>query len=116
MGRREELTFHDLATIVRLRKCGLLDCLEGFSTKDAVEATGKMLTANLQRIVVGQAARLIEEVITRGGTKEDLLDATKYGLCCLDANKYGLDLDDAQIKFRYQELYSKYMLKEAKHE
>ena len=25
-------------------------------------------------------------------------------------------LDDAQIKFRYQELYSKYMLKEAKHE
>lgn len=116
MGKREALTFHDLATIVRLRKCGLLDCLEGFSTKTAVEATGRMLTVNQQRIVVGQAARLIEEVITRGGTKEDLLDAIKYGLCCMDANKYGLDLDDAQIKFRYQELYSKYMLKEAKHE
>jgi len=108
--------YYDLVTIIRLRRCGLLDCLEGFSTKDAVEATGRMLTANQQRIIVGQAARLIEEVISRGGTKEDLLDAIKYGLCCLDAQKYGLDLDDAQIKFRYQELYSKYMLKETKHE
>lgn len=116
MGRREELTYHDLATITRLRKCGLMDCLEGFSTKDAVEATGRILTASHQRIVAGQAARLIEVMISRGGTKEDLLDAIKYGLCCLDANKYGLDLDDAQIKFRYQELYSKYMLKESKHE
>jgi hypothetical protein len=114
MGKREALTYHDLATIIRLRKCGLLDSLEDFSTKDAVEATGRMLTASQQRIIVGQAARLIEEVITRGGTKEDLLDAIKYGLCCLDAQKYGLDLDDAQIKFRYQELYSKYMLKEEK--
>lgn len=110
MGRREELTFHDLATIVRLEKCGLLDCLEGFSTKTAVEATGRMLTANRQRIVVGQAARLIEEIMNEHGSKDDLLDAIKYGLCCLDAQKYGLDLDDAQIKFRYQELYSKYML------
>ena len=116
MGRREELTYHDLATIVRLEKNGLLDCLEGFSTKTAVEATGRILTASHQRIVVGQAARLIEEMISRGGTKEDLLDAIKYGLCCLDANKYGLDLDDAQIKFRYHELYSKYMLKEGKYE
>lgn len=116
MAKREALTYHDLATIIRLRKCGLLDCLGDFSTKDAVEATGRMLTASQQRIVVGQAARLIEEVITRGGTKEDLLDAIKYGLCCLDAQKYGLDLDQAQLKFRYQELYSKYMLKEAKHE
>ena len=116
MAKREALTYHDLATIIRLRRCGLLDCLEGFSTKDAVEATGRMLTASQQRIVVGQAARLIEEVITRGGTKEDLIDAIKYGLCCLDAQKYGLDLDQAQLKFRYQELYSKYMLKEAKHE
>ena len=116
MAKREALTYHDLATIIRLRRCGLLDCLEGFSTKDAVGATGRMLTASQQRIVVGQAARLIEEVITRGGTKEDLLDAIKYGLCCLDAQKYGLDLDQAQLKFRYQELYSKYMLKETKHE
>lgn len=110
--------YYDLVTIIRLRKCGLMDCLEGFSTKTAVEATGRMLTANQQRIVVGQAARLIEEVISRGGTKEDLLDAIKYGLCCLDAQKYGLDLDDAQIKFRYQELYSKYMIvaKGDKHE
>lgn len=110
--------YYDLVTIIRLRKCGLMDCLEGFSTKTAVEATGRMLTVNQQRIVVGQAARLIEEVISRGGTKEDLLDAIKYGLCCLDAQKYGLDLDDAQIKFRYQELYSKYMItqKEVKHE
>lgn len=111
MGRREELTYHDLATIVRLEKNGLLDCLEGFSTKTAVEATGRILTASHQRIVVGQAARLIEEILTTQGSREDLLDAIKYGLCCLDANKYGLDLDDAQIKFRYQELYSKYMLK-----
>lgn len=116
MGKREALTFHDLATIVRLKNCGLLDCLEGFSTKTAVEATGRMLTVNQQRIVVGQAARLIEEILTMKGSKEDVLDAIKYGLCCLDAQKYGLDLDDAQIKFRYQELYSKYMLKEAKHE
>lgn len=112
MGRREEL----LATIVRLRKCGLLDCLEGFSTKDAVEATGRMLTANHQRIVVGQAARLIEQILNKKGDRHDLLDAIKYGLCCLDAQKYGLDLDQAQLKFRYQELYSKYMIKEAKHE
>lgn len=76
----------------------------------------RVKTGSPWRAVVGQAARLIEEMISRGGTKEDLLDAIKYGLCCLDANKYGLDLDDAQIKFRYQELYSKYMLKEAKHE
>lgn len=116
MGRKETLRFHDLATIIRLKKCGLMDCLEGFSTKDAVEATGRMLTGNQEMIVVGEAARLIEEVISRGGTKEDLLDAIKYGLCCLDAQKYGLDLDDAQIKFRYQELYFKYMVKEAKHE
>lgn len=108
MGKREALTFHDLATIVRLKNSGLLDCLEGFSTKDVVEATGRMLTANQQRIVVGQAARLIEEIINEYGSKDDLLDAIKYGLCCLDAQKYGLDLDDAQIKFRYQELYSKY--------
>ena len=107
---------YDLVTILRLQKVGLINYLEDFSTKDAVEATGRMLTADQQRIVVGQAARLIEEVITRGGTKEDLLDAIKYGLCCLDAQKYGLDLDDAQIKFRYQELYSKYMLKERAHE
>ena len=85
MGRREELTYHDLATIARLKKNGLLDCLEGFSTKTAVEATGRILTASHQRIVVGQAARLIEKMISRGGTKEDLLDAIKYGLCCLDA-------------------------------
>lgn len=116
MGRREAFTFHDLATIVRLKKCGLMDCLEGFSTKDAVEATGRMLTVNQQRIVVGQAARLIEQILNKKGDRHDLLDAIKYGLCCLDAQKYGLDLDDAQIKFRYQELYSKYMLKEAKHE
>ena len=110
MVKREALTYHDLATIIRLRKCGLMDCLEGFSTKTAVEATGRMLTANQQRIVVGQAARLIEEILNVKGDRHDLLDAIKYGLCCLDAQKYGLDLDDAQIKFRYQELYSKYML------
>ena len=101
---------YDLVTIVRLRKCGLMDCLEGFSTKDAVEATGKMLTFNQQRIIIGQASRLIEEILNKKGSREDLLDAIKYGLCCLDAQKYGLDLDDAQIKFRYQELYSKYMI------
>lgn len=101
--------FRDLVTIVRLRKCGLMDCLEGFSTKTTVKATGKMLTANQHRIAVGQAANLIEEIINRGGTKEDLIDAIKYSLCCLDAQKYGLDLTDAQIKFRYQELYSKYV-------
>ena len=116
MVKREALTYHDLVTIVRLQKVGFINYLEDFSTKDAVKATGKMLTASHQRIVAGQAARLIEEVISRGGTKEDLLDAIKYGLCCLDAQKYGLDLDDAQIKFRYQELYSKYMLKEGEHE
>ena len=112
MAKREALTYHDLATIIRLRKCGLLDCLEGFSTKNAVEATGRMLTASQQRIVIGQASRLIEEILTMQGSRHDLLDAIKYGLCCLDAQKYGLDLDDAQIKFRYQELYSKYILKE----
>ena len=114
--KREALTYYDLATILRLQKVGLINYLEDFSTKDAVKATGKMLTANQQRIVVGQAARLIEEILTMQGSRTDLLDAIMYGLCCLDANKYGLDLDDAQIKFRYQELYSKYMLKEAKHE
>ena len=116
MGKRESLKFHDLATIIRLKKCGLLDCLEGFSTKTAVEATGRMLTGNQELIVVGEAARLIEEILTMKGSKEDLVDAIKYGLCCLDAQKYGLDLDDAQIKFRYQELYSKYMIKEGAHE
>ena len=108
--------YYDLVTIIRLRKCGLLDCLEGFSTKEAVEATGRILTANQQRIVVGQAARLIEEILNKKGSRTDMLDAIKYGLCCLDANKYGLDLDDAQLKFRYQELYSKYMIKEGAHE
>ena len=116
MGKREALTFHDLATIIRLRNCGLMDCLEGFSTKTAVEATGRMLTGSQHCIIVGQASRLIEEIMNEHGSKDDLLDAIKYGLCCLDAQKYGLDIDDAQIKFRYQELYSKYMLKEEKHE
>ena len=112
MVKREALTYHDLVTIVRLQKVGLINYLEDFSTKDAVEATGRMLTANQQRIVIGQASRLIEEILTMQGSRHDLLDAIKYGLCCLDAQKYGLDLDDAQIKFRYQELYSKYMIKE----
>lgn len=116
MVKREALTYHDLVTIVRLQKVGLINYLEDFSTKDAVEATGKMLTASQQRIVAGQAARLIEEILTTQGSRKDLLDAIKYGLCCLDAQKYGLDLDDAQLKFRYQELYSKYMVKEGKHE
>lgn len=101
--------FNDLVTIIRLKECGLIDYLDGFSTKTAVEATGKILTANQHRIAVGQAANLIDEIISRGGTKEDLIDAIKYSLCCLDAKKYGLDLTDAQIKFRYQELYSKYV-------
>lgn len=108
--------YYDLVTILRLQKVGLINYLEDFSTKDAVEATGRILTANQQRIVVGQAARLIEQILNKKGDRHDLLDAIKYGLCCLDAQKYGLDLDDAQIKFRYQELYSKYMLKETKHE
>lgn len=116
MAKREALTYHDLATIYRMKRCGLMDCLEGFSTKTAVKATGRILTGTQEMIVVGQAARLIEEILTTEGCREDLLDAIKYGLCCLDAQKYGLDLDDAQIKFRYQELYSKYMLKEEKHE
>lgn len=114
MGKR--LTYNDLVTIVRLKNSGLLECLNGFSTKDAVEATGRMLTGSQHCIIVGQAARLIEEIMNKHGSKDDLLDAIKYGLCCLDAKKYGLDLVQAQLKFRYQELYSKYMLKEAKHE
>lgn len=110
--------YYDLATIVRLRKCGLMDCLEGFSTKKASVgwSTGKILTAGQHRIAVGQAARLIEEILTMQGSKEDLINAIKYGLCCLDAKKYGIDLDQAQLHYRYQELYSKYMLKETKHE
>lgn len=111
--------YYDLVTIIRLRKCGLMDCLEGFSTKKAsVGSTGKILTAGQHRIAVGQAARLIEEILNAQGSREDLIDAIKYGLCCLDANKYGINLDEAQIKFRYQELYFKYIVEKKgdKHE
>lgn len=101
--------YRDLVTIVRLNNSGLLDCLDGFSTKDAVAHSSKVMPKSQYYILVGEASRLIENVMNRGGTKDDLIDAIKYGLCCLDAEKYGLDTIDAQIKFRYQELYSKYV-------
>ncbi len=108
--------YRDLVTIVRLNNSGLLECLDGFSTKDAVAHSSKILSKGQHYILVGESSKLIESIMNNGGTKEDLIDAIKYGLCCLDADKYGLDIIDAQIKFRYQELYSKYILKEAKHE
>ena len=108
--------YRDLVTIVRLNNSGLMDCLDGFSTKNAVAHSSKVMPKSQHYILVGESSKLIENIMNNGGTKEDLLDAIKYGLCCLDANKYGLDITDAQIKFRYQELYSKYMLKEARHE
>lgn len=107
MARKHK--FYDLATIIRLRNSGLLEYLDGFSPKDEVEATGKMLTGHQHALVTGQAARLIECIMNRQGTKEDLIDAIKYSICCLDAKKYGLDLDDAKKKFRYQELCDKYL-------
>ena len=106
--------YRDLITIVRLNHSGLLDCLDGFSTKDAVAHSSKVMPKSQHYILVGEASRLIENVMNNGGTKDDLINAIKYGLCCLDADKYGLDITDAQIKFRYQELYSKYELKEVK--
>lgn len=106
--------YKDLVTIVRLNNSGLLDCLGGFSTKDAVAHSSKVLPKSQHYILVGESSRLVESVMNNGGTKEDLIDAIKYGLCCLDADKYGLDITDAQLKFRYQELYSKYGLKEGK--
>lgn len=106
MGRKHK--FYDLATIIRLRNCGLLDCFDGFNPKDEVDSTARMLTGHQHALVTGQAANLIENIINRGGSKEDLTDSIKYSLCCLDAKKYGLDLDDAQKKFRYHELCDKY--------
>ena len=106
MGRRHK--FYDLATIIRLKKIGLLDCFDGFNPKDEVDSTTRTLTGHRHALVTGQAANLIENIINRGGSKEDLIDAIKYSLCCLDAKKYGLDLDDAQEKFRYHELREKY--------
>lgn len=100
--------YRDLVTIVRLNNSGLLECLDGFSTKDAVTHSSKIMSKGQHYILVGESSKLIESIMTNGGTKEDLIDAIKYGLCCLDADKYGLDITDAQIKFRYQELYSKY--------
>lgn len=108
--------YHDLVTIVRLHKIGLLDCLEGFSTKDAVPHSSSVMSKGQHCILVGESSKLIEKILNDQGSKEDLIDAIKYGLCCLDADKYGLDITEAQLKFRFQELYSKYMLKEKKHE
>ena len=101
--------YYDLVTIMRLHKVGLLECLDGFSPKDEVDHTTHIMSAGAQAILVGQASRTIEKILSDQGSKEDLIDAIKYGLCCIDAKKYGLDVTDAQIKFRYQELYSKYM-------
>ena len=97
MARKHK--FYDLATIIRLRNSGLLEYFDGFSPKDEVEATGKMLTGHHHALVTGQAARLIECIMNRQGSKEDLVDAIKYGL----------DLDNAKEKFRYQELCDKYL-------
>lgn len=105
MGKNE---YRDLVTIVRLNNSGLLESLDGFSTRDAVAHSSKILSKGQHYIMVGESSQLIESIMNNGGTKEDLIDAIKYGLCCLDADKYGLDITDAQIKFRYQELYSKY--------
>lgn len=84
----------------RLIENEVINKLQPIQPKDEVDSTARTLT--------GQAANLIENIINRGGSKEDLIDAIKYSLCCLDAKKYGLDLDDAQEKFRYHELREKY--------
>lgn len=109
MGKREALTYHDFATIVRLKKCGLMDCLEGFSTKDAVSHSSQVMPKGQHYILVGESSKLVEKILNNQGSKEDLIDAIKYGLCCLDADKYGLDITEAQLEFRFQELYFKYV-------
>lgn len=116
MGKK--LKYYDLATIIRMKRLGLIDFLKDFSPKNEIESTARILTAGQHSIITGQAANLIERILTVQGDQEDFIDAVKYSICCLDAKKYGLDLDQAQIKYRYQELYSKYMIakKEEKHE
>lgn len=102
-------TYYDLVTIMRLHRVGLLECLEGFSPKDEITHTSSLLPVGKHRILVGQASRLIEKILDDRGSREDLLDAIKYGLCALDFVRYRLDPADAQIKFRYQELWTKYL-------
>lgn len=111
MGRND---YHDLVTIVRLHRIGLLDCLEGFSTKDAVPHSSQVMSKGQHYILVGESSKLVEKILNDQGSKEDLIDAIKYGLCCLDADKYGLDITEAQLKFRFQELYFKYLAERRK--
>lgn len=100
-------------TVYLLAKAGLIEELKDFNpVKESKAITPPMprLTMGKHRRLMGIAARTLMELIHRGGTKDEIIRAAKYGMIVQDAHKYQIDTYDAYMKLGIDELVKKYNL------
>ena len=93
----------------KLKELGQIKFLESWDPRLDAEVTDVELTKNRHQRLMGQATDIFWNVITRGGTEEEVERAAKYALIVMDARKYQLNVDKAYLKFNMQELKEKYV-------